>query len=265
MQSGSREYNGRNQYWTPSNIGLTQSMIDTSINKIELKDNTADLFTVENNKIKPTIAMVCETPTANEEIANKKYVDDKDLEVQRNMSSKYLTPTQATQMYASKSSVPKITYSHYYLYTTATSSGASYNKEITGITSNSAQIEISIPSSISGNAIFVSVNFRASRNSIDNSFLDKLACTLNSISVPSSGDVIKSTFTGCTAMGVPFVNGIVMYKFSLSQIFTDLPSSSKKVYLHFFYVENITADTDPTIVLPVTQQNPNVEITIVGI
>ena len=88
---------------------------------------------------------------------------------------------------------------------------------------------------------------------------------MNSISVPSSGDVIKSTFTGCTAMGVPFVNGIVMYKFSLSQIFTDLPSSSKKVYLHFFYVENITADTDPTIVLPVTQQNPNVEITIVGI
>ena len=35
MQSGNREYFGRNEYWTPSTIGLTQSLIDTSINKIE--------------------------------------------------------------------------------------------------------------------------------------------------------------------------------------------------------------------------------------
>ena len=40
MQTGNREYLGRNEFWTPSTIGLTQSLIDTSINKIELKEAT---------------------------------------------------------------------------------------------------------------------------------------------------------------------------------------------------------------------------------
>ena len=91
MQSGGREYNGRNQYWTPSNIGLTQSMIDTSINRIELKDNSGEsnLFTVVDNKIKPTVPMVCDTPTANEEVSNKKYTDDNISTVNTNLSNNY--------------------------------------------------------------------------------------------------------------------------------------------------------------------------------
>ena len=56
MQSNNREYIGRNEFWTPSTIGLTQSMIDASINNISIKDNSSELFTVENNKLKSEYA-----------------------------------------------------------------------------------------------------------------------------------------------------------------------------------------------------------------
>lgn len=259
MQSGNREYIGRNEFWTPSTIGITQSLIDTSINKIELKDNTADLFTVENNKLKSNIQMICDDPTDNEDIVNKKYVDDKDNEVQLNMSSKFITPSQANRMFASKDDIPIITFSKFYALTTEVSS---YNYEYKNITSYKAIIEISIPSTINGNVIFVNVNFRVGPNSTNNSFLDKLACTLNSDS--TTGNVIKATFNGATARGVLFTNGIELYKFSLNQIFTDLPTSSRKVYLHFFYVENVSYEVEPSIVLPTTSENPNLEVTVVG-
>ena len=99
MQSGSREYNGRNQYWTPSTIGLTQSLIDTSINKIELKDSSSELFTIENNKVKPTIPMVCDEPTADEEVANKEYVDLQYTKLDVTLKSKYLTSSDASSIY----------------------------------------------------------------------------------------------------------------------------------------------------------------------
>ena len=91
MQSGSREYVGRNEFWTPSTIGLTQSLIDTSINKIELKDNSneSNLFTVENNKLKSNIPIICDDPTDNEEIVNKKYVDDKSNEINTSINTSY--------------------------------------------------------------------------------------------------------------------------------------------------------------------------------
>ena len=90
MQSGNREYFGRNEYWTPSTIGLTQSLIDTSINKIELKDNSSgesNLFKIENNKLKSTIPLICDDPTANEEVSNKKYVDNKSSAINTNLNN----------------------------------------------------------------------------------------------------------------------------------------------------------------------------------
>lgn len=91
MQSGSREYIGRNEFWTPSTIGLTQSLIDTSINKIELKDNSSEtkLFTVENNKLKSVIPMVCEDPTENEDVSNKKYIDNKITDLNTSIKKNY--------------------------------------------------------------------------------------------------------------------------------------------------------------------------------
>ena len=99
MQSNNREYIGRNEFWTPSTIGLTQSMIDASINNINLKDNSTNLFTVENNKLKSVIPMVCEEPTENEEISNKKYIDDKITD----LDGKYLEKLDAQYNYVTKS------------------------------------------------------------------------------------------------------------------------------------------------------------------
>ena len=89
MQSGNREYFGRNEYWTPSTIGMTQSLIDTSINKIELKDNSSEsnLLKIENNKLKSTIPLICDDPTSNEEVSNKKYVDNKSSAINTNLNN----------------------------------------------------------------------------------------------------------------------------------------------------------------------------------
>ena len=38
MQTGNREFNGKNQFWTPSNLGLTQSLIDNKLNNIDNSD-----------------------------------------------------------------------------------------------------------------------------------------------------------------------------------------------------------------------------------
>ena len=47
MQTGNRDYFGRNQFWTPSNISITQSIIDDKLNNITLNDNnSSELFTV---------------------------------------------------------------------------------------------------------------------------------------------------------------------------------------------------------------------------
>lgn len=50
MQTGNRDYFGRNQFWTPSNISITQSIIDDKLNNITLNDNnSSELFTVNDS------------------------------------------------------------------------------------------------------------------------------------------------------------------------------------------------------------------------
>ena len=34
MQSYTREFNGKNQFWTPSNLGFTNSLIDNKLNNL---------------------------------------------------------------------------------------------------------------------------------------------------------------------------------------------------------------------------------------
>lgn len=269
MQSGSREYVGRNEFWTPSTIGLTQSLIDTSINKIELKDNSSEsnLFTVENNKLKSNIQMICDDPTDNEDISNKKYVDDKGNEIQRNMSSKFITPSQAVQMFASKSDIPKISYSHFYLYTTDTTSGESYTKNLYNIDQcgKESHIEIPIPSTITGTIIFVTVNLRVT--SEDTNAMEKLGCTLNSERgewVQYIGDRSVNIYIGASSYGVPINGSGMTKKYSLSGIFSDLSSSSRSVYLHFFFNSSSLYTATSSIGLNVTSILPNVEVTVVG-
>ena len=267
MQSGGREYNGRNQYWTPSNIGLTQSMIDTSINRIELKDNTADLFTVVDNKIKPSIPIVCDTPATNEEVSNKKYADDKVTELRNWVSLNCLTMNIADLRYASKSGATSTTCSHFYLYTTATSSGSSYNKEITDISTcgTGSHIEIPIPSNIGGKVVIVNVNLIV--NSTDTSAIEILGCTLNSVKGTWNnviGDTTASEYTGASDYGVQIGGEGKIKKYSLSQMFVDL-EWPRKVYLHFFYNEKMTSTATSPINIGVSPSRPNVEVTVVGL
>ena len=50
MQTGNRDYFGRNQYWTPSNISTTQSIINDKLNSIILNDNnSSELFSVNES------------------------------------------------------------------------------------------------------------------------------------------------------------------------------------------------------------------------
>ena len=89
MQSNNREFAGKNEFWTPSSIGLTQSMIDSSINNILLNDNSSDLFKIEDNKLKTVDDLPIESKNfiisgSNDEIdsnennaVNKRYLSNK--------------------------------------------------------------------------------------------------------------------------------------------------------------------------------------------
>ena len=46
MQTGNRDYYGKNQYWTPPNIGITQSLIGSALSNVTLNNNGDDLFDV---------------------------------------------------------------------------------------------------------------------------------------------------------------------------------------------------------------------------
>ena len=51
MQTGTREYLGKNKFWTPSNIAITHSIVDNSIANINLTDsNSSELFTTNEDK-----------------------------------------------------------------------------------------------------------------------------------------------------------------------------------------------------------------------
>ena len=39
MQTGNRDYFGKNQFWTPSNISITNSIIGDKLNNITLSDS----------------------------------------------------------------------------------------------------------------------------------------------------------------------------------------------------------------------------------
>lgn len=60
MQSYTREYLGKNQFWTPSSIGLTNSLIDNKLNNLDEKDTSGLLSKneAENTYMKKTEAIV---------------------------------------------------------------------------------------------------------------------------------------------------------------------------------------------------------------
>lgn len=107
MQSNNREFAGRNEFWTPSSIGLTQSMIDSSINNIQLNNNSSDLFKIEDSKLKTVNDLPIESKNfiitgTNEEIdsnennaVNKRYLINKITP----LDNKFMTQAQCDNRY----------------------------------------------------------------------------------------------------------------------------------------------------------------------
>ncbi len=262
MQSNNREYIGRNEFWTPSTIGLTQSMIDNSINNISLKDNSSELFTVENNKIVPSTSLTCENPEEDNEVANKEYVDttitsrigtiannfllktvaNNTYLKKTDASSTYLTKSNAESTYAKKSDLTSgisLTSAHFYVLTSNSSSWQ--EKYIKNITTQAAEswIEVPIPTTVTGNVVFITVKLNVSSRPYSDLF-PHLFCSLNR----KKGSTQTTTTNYRTYVNFSYDSGQVSAGtmhydwggklFSFTDILTDLTDSDRSVYLHFY-------------------------------
>ena len=116
MQTGTREYLGKNKFWTPSNIAITQSIVDSSIAKISLTDsNSTELFSVTSDSTAiqtkdnvPLQASQFIITGTNAEIdedennaVNKRYLVDKITP----LDSKFMTQAQCDERYYDKDTV----------------------------------------------------------------------------------------------------------------------------------------------------------------
>lgn len=264
MQSNNREYIGRNEFWTPSTIGLTQSMIDNSINNISLKDNSSELFTVENNKIVPSTSLTCEEPEEDNEVANKEYVDttvtsrtntivnnfllktvaNNTYLKKTDAASTYLTKSTAESTYAKKSDLTSgisLTSAHFYLLSTDKNYSDPPKQYITNITTQAAGswIEIPIPSTVTGSVVFITVSVDI-RSQMYSDLFSRLFCSLNR----RKGTTATSTNYRQTC-DFSYQSGQVSSAaihedrlgamYSCTEIVTDFTDSDRSVYLHFFF------------------------------
>ena len=260
MQSNNREYIGRNEFWTPSTIGLTQSMIDNSINNISIKDNSSELFTVENNKIVPSTSLTCEEPEEDNEVANKEYVDTTVISRYATIVNNFLLKTTASNTYLKKSdaagtyltkSIAESTYAkksdltsgisltsaHFYVLTTTSSYSQKFIKNITTQAVDS-WIEIPIPASVTGSVVFISVKSIDVRSQLYSDLFPHLFCSLNRTAGTSATSTNYRNYCndsfrdGQVSAGTMFHDWEGKY-FTFTEILTDLTDSDRSVYLHF--------------------------------
>lgn len=197
MQSYTREYLGKNQFWTPSSIGLTNSLIDNKLNNLDEKDTSGLLSKneAENTYMKKTEA--------------------------NNFLSK--NEAQNTYMKIIDAIVPK---SH--SFSLLNYGGNIVKRYIKDLISQGPRsiVEISIPENISGNIKIVSVDFRVISN--NSTALGHLACSLNE----KDGSSSTNFRFGKIAKGVCRSGDGLAYNFSLSDIFF---GNISKLYLHFYF------------------------------
>ena len=203
MQSYTREFNGKNQFWTPSNLGFTNSLIDNKLANLDEIDTSGLLSKNE---------------------ANETYLKKKD-------SNSLLSKNEAENTYMKKSD-----YSSTNISSTSFSLvnyGSNLSRiDITGISYRGAQsrIEIPIPSNITGNTKIVYLDFSVT---ISNSaILDILACCLNTLDGSGERDYrLGRIFKGFRATADDKSRA-----FSISDIFI---GNISKLYLHFYF-DNFT-------------------------
>ena len=239
MQSYAREYLGKNQFWTPSSIGFTNSLIDNKLNNLDEIDTSGLLSKNE---------------------ANETYLKKTD-------SNSLLSKNEAENTYLKKTdySPPNITYSHSYLYTLT-----SYHNKYIYINNIKSRgegsvITINLPSSVTGAIRYVSLNFNVWTAAIGGcaSELDQLCCKL----AIKSEDVYKDIDSrdGPALRGSKIAS--CCYRFNFSQFFTNIIDN--KLYLRFFFIETgaiekTDEDMNNGIYITYNDAYPEFELTVVG-
>ena len=258
MQSYAREYLGKNQFWTPSSIGLTNSLIDNKLNNLDEVDTSGLLSKKE----------------AEDTYTTKTNFNEKINEINNNLSSNYytgenintlhnqmmdvidnffLSKKTAEETYLKKTDaiVPK--FHSFSLYST---DGTDEKHIITNTGTSLGSIQIDIPSTIGKGIKLIYINF--SVRCLKKSPLDALAFGLNKEYNWYPRNNKKVTVKGvCTFVGDDG-RSVSIYDYSIHDVFTGKIST---LYLHPFF-DNDKSYSDE-IYFYTTSSQPQVNVRII--
>lgn len=199
MQSYAREFNGKNQFWTPSNLGFTNALIDNKLANLEEIDISGLL---PKNEANETYLKKLD--------AEKNYLKKSDISNLQYEKYEYNDPT-----YFYVHLVPPPIF---YIYNRGTNKASSTRPE-------------RIPVSITNPLKIIRVRFYAFISASDGTILDclkDLKCSITDDPYdPMKGTIHKGFYCGNFALDNKFYS-----YFDFSQIYY---GTSKWIYIHFFY------------------------------
>ena len=210
MQSYTREFNGKNQFWTPSNLGFTNSLIDNKLANLDEIDTSGLLSKNE---------------------ANETYLKKQDAE------KNYLKITDVSNLQYEKkligyvdSDTGKIGYLIYDIPVYYLSNKTIGNK-------NSQYISLKTPSTITNPCKLIKIRFYAFVTTADSGmksdWLYDLNCSLtDDPNEPMKGSIHKGFYIANTGTDGKFYS-----YFDFNEIIYGNP---EYLYLHFFYNCNTT-------------------------
>lgn len=178
----------------------------------------------------------------------------------------YLKNTVAESTYAKKSEIfTNLAWNTFSVYTT---DGDDLKTQLTNVSMKmgGSHITIPIPTTINSTILIMSVNFTV--RSTNKNALNALGCTLNSLpgSITSQAETATraSVFSGYTTKGTCIrTTSPYEYKFSLICPFST--TINNKVYLHFFFDDNVNYTANNEVYILATKTEPQVNVTIFGI
>ena len=264
MQSYAREYLGKNQFWTPSSIGLTNSLIDNKLNNLDEIDTSGLLSKKEAEDTYTTKTLLNEKINEiNYNLENNYYKIDNINTLHNQMmgviDNFFLTKNTAEDTYLKITdySPPNITYNHSFIYQTDEKyyEGNVYINGIKAGASGSV-LEVNIPENINGDLIYISLNFRIKSNFECKEEMKKIYVKLMDSQTSNNGSIFQSIQT----------SEDYIY-FSIKDFFVGL--SNRKIYLKFgfnypYEITKTDSDMKNKFTIPYTSYSPNMEITAVG-
>ena len=199
MQSYAREYLGKNQFWTPSSIGLTNSLIDNKLNNLDEIDTSGLLSKNEANE------------------TYLKITDSNSLLSKNEANETYLKITDAI--------VPK-----FHSFSVYNNDGFDMKQVLTNIGTASERIQIDIPSTVGNGIKLVYVDFRVF--CLKKAALDALTFTLNNKTGTTSGDNKEGKMVKGICVATGDGRSSYKYKYYIHDVFK---GKIKTLYLHPFF------------------------------